>query len=291
MAGRRVRRGPTPALPLVRLAVVALAMLGCEAALPSAEPIVTEPPATLAPAPPSGEGIELVVFAAASLRDVVAAAKPIYEADHPGITLTVAADSSAALRTQIEQGAEADVFLSADESNPGRLVEANLAAGTAVAFATNALALVVPSSNPGGLETPADLAEPGLAIIAAGEDVPISLYAEQLLGGLATVPGYPADFVAAYRANVVSHEDSVRAVLTKLELAEGDAGFVYVTDAIASTGVRVIPLPDGVNVTATYAGVVVANSRNLPAARQFFDWMTGPDGGAVLARFGFGPPP
>jgi len=268
-------------------AVAALA-LGCGGPIESEEPIVTEAPPT-APVTPAGDRIELVVFGAASLRDVLAAAKAVYEADHPEVTITVAADSSAALRTQIEQGALADVFLSADIANAQQLVDAGLTRGPPVGFASNALALVAPAANPAGIEGPADLARPGVKIVAAGDDVPITVYASTVVARLAELPGYPSGFPAAYKANVVSHEANVRTVLTKVELGEADAGFVYVTDAVSSNEVRVIPLPADTNVTAGYAGVVLLDAVHPDEASRFLAWIAGLDGQAVLARFGFGP--
>jgi len=250
--------------------------------------VVTEAPPT-APGTPAGDRFELVVFGAASLRDALAAIKAVYEADHPEVTITVAADSSAALRTQIEQGALADVFLSADTLNPQRLVEAGLTTGPALEFASNAVALVVPLANPAGIEAPVDIVRPGTKVVAAGEDVPITIYTAMVVAAVASTPGYPAGFVAAYEANVVSREANVRAVLTKIELGEADAGFVYVTDAVASSQVRVIPLPPGTNVAARYAGVVLGDAVRPAEAARFLAWIAGPDGQAVLARFGFGP--
>lgn len=269
---------------------LATVLLGCGEAVESEPPVETVAPPT-APATPSGDRVELIVFAAASLRNVLAAAKATFEADHPGTTITVAADSSAALRTQIEQGASADVFLSADASNPDRLVEAGLTDGAGEVFASNGLALVVPVANPAGIEAPSDLARPGVKIVAGGLDVPLTGYVDDLVARLGAVPGYPSDFVAAYRSNIVSREDNVRAVLAKLELGEGDAGFVYVTDAVTASEVRVVPLPGGLNVRAVYVGVVLRSSAEPAAARRFLDWIAGPDGQGVLAGFGFGPPP
>jgi len=285
MLGRRV------AWAAVRATILAMLLLGCAGATEESEPpVITEAPPT-ARVSASGDRVELIVFGAASLRDALAAAKAVYESDHPTVTLTVAADSSAALRTQIEQGAAADVFLSADALNPQRLVEAELASGEAVVFARNAVALVVPLDNPAGIATPADLADPGVKVVAAGEDVPITIYAGQVVDQLAALPGYPDGFAAAYQRNVVSREDNVRAILTKIELGEGDAGFVYVTDAVGSSQVRVVPLPSGANVAATYAGIVLRDATEPDEARRFLDWFSGPDGQAVLTRFGFGPPP
>ena len=245
--------------------------------------------ADVSPAP-SAAGGELTVYAAASLKGAVEAAQVAYEAANPGTTLTISTNSSSALETQIEQGAPADVFLSADTTNPQRLVDKGLAEGDPVTFASNELTIIVPASNPAGVTTPVDLAKSGIKVIAAGDEVPITKYATALVDNLAREPGYPADFAAAYAANVVSKEDNVKAVVVKIELGEGDAGIVYVTDAKASNKVAPIEVPESANVPATYDGVVVKASKKAAAARAFLDWFAGPDGRAVLSGLGFLPP-
>lgn len=231
--------------------------------------------------------VELTVLAAASLKDVLAAVKTAYEGIVPGITLTISTDASSMLRAQIEQGAPADVFLSADEANPRTLVDAGLADGQAIDFAGNSLTIVVPHDNPAHLVGPRDLAMPGLKIVAAGDEVPITAYARQTVARLAALPGYPADFAAAYDANVVSREQNVRAVLTRIELGEADAALVYRTDALASSKVKLIELPAEAAVSVAYAGVVPRASTHPAAAHAFLDWLKGPAGTAVLAGFGF----
>jgi len=240
---------------------------------------------------PSAAATDLTIFGAASLKGVLEAAKTAYEASHPGMTLTLSTDSSSVLAAQIEQGAPADVLLSADASNPRKLVAGGFASGDAVAFASNELAIVVPSDNPAGVTSPADLARSGLTIIGAGDGVPITTYATQLVDALASEPGYPAGFAAAYTANIVSREDNVKAMVAKIELGEGDAGIVYVTDAAASTKVMTIDIPAAADVRATYSGVVVKASPNQAAAEAFLDWFAGPGGQAILSSFGFLPPP
>jgi molybdate transport system substrate-binding protein len=240
---------------------------------------------------PSTAIARLTVYGAASLKSALDQAKSAYEAVHPGTTLTISSDSSSTLETQIEQGAPADVFLSADESNPKKLVDGGLADGAAVTFAANELTIVVPTANPAGITTPAGLAKAGVKVIAAGDSVPITKYATQLVANLANRPGYPAGFAAAYTANIASREDNEKALIAKIELGEGDAGIVYVTDAKTSTKVRTIDVPDAANVPATYDGVVVKASKNAAAARAFLDWFAGPDGRAILAGLGFLPPP
>jgi molybdate transport system substrate-binding protein len=232
---------------------------------------------------------DLTIYGAASLKSVLDAVDIAYEAANPGVTLTMSTDSSAALAAQIEQGAPADVFLSADTANPRKLADHRLASGDPIAFARNTLAVIVPTANPAAIAAPADLAVPGVKVVAAGDAVPITTYADQLVANLARQPGYPADFRAAYMANVVSKEDNVKAVVARVELGEGDAAIVYRTDAEASTKVKSIDVPDDANVAAICAGVVIAGSPNVPAARRFFDWLVAADGQKIFARFGFLP--
>jgi molybdate transport system substrate-binding protein len=233
--------------------------------------------------------LELTIYGAASLQGVLAKVRAVYEAAVPGTGLTISTDSSAALETKIEQGAPADVFLSADTANPQKLVDKGLADGKAVVFATNRLVVIVPSSNPAAITSPADLAKPGIKVIAAGDSVPIAKYATQLVANLAGEQGYPADFVASYTTNIASKEDNAKAEVAKIELGEGDAAIVYATDARASTRVATIEVPESANVPARYAGVVVRRSANAAAA-AFLAWFAGPDGQAILGSFGFLPP-
>jgi molybdate transport system substrate-binding protein len=235
--------------------------------------------------------VELTIFGAASLKGALEKAKTAYEADVPGTTVTLSTDSSSALEAQIEQGAPADVFLSADSTNPKKLVDRGLADGAAVTFARNKLTVIVPTDNPGGITSPADLARSGTKIIAAGDEVPVTTYATQLINNLAREADYPANFAAAYASNVVSKEDNVKAVVAKVELGEGDAAIVFVTDARASTSVMPVDVPDSANVDATYNGVVIRASRNTAAAKAFLTWFAGPAGEAILSSFGFLPPP
>ena len=246
---------------------------------------------TTAAAASSAPPAALTIYGAASLKGVLDKVKTAYETANPGTTLTISTDSSATLETQIEQGAPADVFLSADTTNPKKLVDKGLAAGAPVTFAGNKLTIIVPTANPAGIKTPADLAKTGVKVIAAGDAVPITKYATMLVANLAKESGYPADFAAKYTANIASKEDNVKAIVAKIELGEGDAGIVYVTDAKASTKVTTVDVvPDTANVPATYAGVVVKASKNAAAAQAFLTWFAGPDGQAILSSFGFLPP-
>jgi molybdate transport system substrate-binding protein len=258
---------------------------------PTTAPSVALPTATASSgAPASAVSADLTIYAAASLKAALAKVKAAYETAYPGTTLTISTDSSSALETKIEQGAPADVFLSADTSNPQKLIDKGLAAGALTKFAGNLLTVIVPKANPAHIKTPADLAEPGVKIIAAGDAVPITKYATQLVANLAGQAGYPDQFASRYPLNIVSKEDNVAGVVSKIELGEGDAGIVYVTDAKTSTRVTTIEVPPAANVPATYGGVTVKASKNATAAAAFLSWLAGPDGQAILATFGFRAP-
>jgi molybdate transport system substrate-binding protein len=250
--------------------------------------------ATAAPRVPASAAppaTALTIYGASSLKAALTKAKTAYEAANPGTTLTISTDSSSTLETQIEQGAPADVFLSADTTNPQKLISKSLASGSPVKFACNLLTVIVPTANAASISTSADLARSGVKVIAAGDSVPITKYATQLVANLAKEAGYPSGFAAAYTANIASREDNVAAVVSKIELGEGDAAIVYVTDAKTSAKVTTIAVPADANVPATYSGVVVAASKNAAAAQAFLSWFSGPGGQTILASFGFLPPP
>ena len=257
---------------------------------PSASAVaVPSAPPSLAPVDNAAPPAALTIYGAASLKGALEQLKTSYEDGRPGTTLTLSTDSSAALAAQIEQGAPADGFLSADITNPRKLVDKGLA-DAAVNFAGNVLTVIVPPDNPGGLATPADLAKSGVKVIAGGDDVPITTYAKQVVDLLARIPGYPAGFAAAYDANVVTKEDNVKAVVAKIEMGEGDAAIVYVTDATESGRVATIALPAEASVAAIYAGVVVKDSTNLAAAHAFLGWLSGAEAQLILTQLGFTAP-
>ena len=252
---------------------------------PSVGPVESRTGGSIQPAPPT----ELTIYAAASLKAALLKVQAVFEPDW-NVRLTISTDSSTALETKIEQAAPADVFLSADTANPQKLVDKGLASGSVVTFAGNLLTVIVPAANPASIVTPADLAKPGVKIVAAADGVPIQKYAAKLVTNLAKEAGYPAGFAVAYAANVISKEDNVGAVASKIGLGEGDAAIVYVTDAKAWDNIRTIDVPADANVPATYGGVVVKASTNQAAAASFLAWLAGPDGQAILATFGFLPP-
>jgi len=264
--------------------VAALVCAGCSGAVASNSPAPPSAP-TVPPA------VELTVYAAASLTEVFDALAVTYEAANPDVTVTLSYDSSAALRAKIEQGARVDVFASADTQNPDALVAAGLATGPTAVFASSELAVIVPASNPARLGDPYGLANPGVKVIAAGENVPITGYAMRLLENLEAYRGAQADLIPSYQRNVVSREDNVKGIVAKVELGEGDGGIVYATDALAAGDrVATLPIPPGTNVRVVYGAVIPADAPAPDAATAFLAWLLGPDAQAILASHGFAAP-
>ncbi len=226
----------------------------------------------------------ITVYAASSLTDAFGEAAIAFT-DETRIEVSLSFGASSTLRAQIEQGAPADVFASADARTALALVDAGVTDDDAIPFATNALAIVVPADG-SPIDGWTDLAQRGVRIVAAGEAVPITRYADQLVDRLAALPEAPAGFADAYRANVASREDNVRAALTKVALGVADAAIVYQTDAADEPKVRTVVIPPAANVAAEYDLVGV---RQSTAADRFVEWLLGEEGRAILARHGFGP--
>ncbi len=232
----------------------------------------------------------LTVFAAASLTEAFQEIGQAFETAYPGSQVTINFAGSQQLALQIEQGAQADVFASANQRYMDQLVANGLVAGDAPAtFARNQMVVILPAQNPGQVETLHDLAQPGLKLILAGEQVPVGAYARQVLEQMASDPAYGPGYQEAVLANVISNEENVRQVVAKVQLGEADAGIVYcsnVTPALAGK-LGEIAIPDQFNVTATYPIAVLKSAPNDDPARQFVQFVLGPEGQRILERWGF----
>jgi molybdate transport system substrate-binding protein len=231
------------------------------------------------------DGGALTVFAAASLRDVFTHLGASFERDHPGVKVQFNFAGSQELRTQLEYGAPADVFASADT----RHMDAARTAGVVDApqlFATNAPVIVVPADNPGKVKSIGDLATVKRLVIGVPE-APIGAYTLQILDKARTQFGQ--DFPARVQARVGSRELNVRQVLTKVMLGEADAGIVYRTDASSGGDrVQIVEIPAQFNVVAEYPIAAVARTPRPELARAWIALLTGPAGQAALADAGFG---
>jgi molybdate transport system substrate-binding protein len=276
------RAGPRGAIMASLLGLVVLALAGCAAAGGLA-------PGGPAAAQPEGR---LVVFAAASLTEAFQELGRQFEAGHPGTEVIFNFAGSQQLAQQLAQGAPADVFASANQRQMDAAVAAGRVAKDAVLpFARNRLVVIFPAENPAGLATLQDLGRPGVKLVLAAPEVPAGSYAREFLSTASGAPGFPPGYGAAVLANVVSYEESVRSVLSKVALGEADAGIVYSSDVGAEAAGQVgrLDIPDGLNVVASYPIAAVAVAAHPQLARDLVDFVLSPQGQATLAHHGFEP--
>ena len=216
------------------------------------------------------------VFAAASLTAAFNAIGKSFHEAHPGVAIFNNFAGTPTLVTQIEQGAPADVFASADTTNMTKLTADGFTAGTSQVFAHNQLEIVVAPGNPKGISGLADLAKAGLIYITEAPTVPAGKYALQALA------------TAGVTVTPKSLETSVSGVISKIELGEADAGIVYTTDVTAAgSKVQGVPIPAADNVIAIYPIIAVKGSKNLDVANAFIAYVVSAEGQATLASFGF----
>jgi len=231
---------------------------------------------------------ELAVFEAASLKDVFARLAQRFEKDRPGVKVVTNAAGSQELRAQIEHGATADVFASADRKQMEALAAQGLTVAPAI-FTCNEPVVIVRPALATTVKGLVDLPRLDRIVIGTPE-VPIGAYTLQILQKAAAKHG--ADFPARVQAKVASRELNVRQVLAKVVLGEADAGIVYRTDALTAGGkVRVVDIPPELNVIAEYPIAPVKGAPHPDLARRFIDLVTSPAGAAALREAGFSPCP
>jgi molybdate transport system substrate-binding protein len=237
---------------VVLLAVLALAALGSQA---------------------RGAGqAQITVYAAASLTDVFPKIDPNQRYSFGG---------SNTLAAQIQQGAPADVFASANMTLPNQLLASDVCSKPIV-FTRNTLVVIIPRSNPAGIRTVYDLTKPGVKVVVAGAGVPVGSYTLQILRNM--------NLSAGVLRNVVSRETDVREVLSKVALGEADAGFVYRTDARSVPGkVTVLRLPAWAQPKVQYGMCVVASSTHRADALAFVNKVLSKAGQSKLVSAGFLP--
>ncbi len=267
---------------LFLLAVASLAVMGCA-------PVVA--PAQPESAANSGTST-LTVFAAASLIDAFKEIGAEFALAHPGTEVIFNFAGSNQLATQIGEGAPADVFASANGTQMNvAIATGRILSGTQQTFVRNRLVVVTPADNPAGLASMQDLATPGAKIVFAAKEVPVGGYSLDFLDKAEADGSLGAGFKDAVIGNVVSYEENVRVVLTKVTLGEADAGIVYTSDAAASGEGKVgqIEIPDIFNTIATYPIAPLNDSPNLDLAQQFVTLVLAPAGQQILEKYGFIP--
>lgn len=244
--------------------------------------------ATTAAATATGE---LVVYAAASLTDSFNEVKSELEKANPGLKITYNFAASNQLRTQLEQGAKADVFASADQVQMDNALKAGLVNDGGRVFVRNRLVLVVPKNNPGKVEKLQDLARSGLKVVFAQKDVPVGNYTSQALEKLSKDPAYGSDFQSKVEANIVSREGNVKQVASKVQLGEADAGVVYLSDVTPNitSQLTVIDIPDQFNTLASYPIAPLKAAPNAAGAKVFINYVVGEKGQAILKKNNFVP--
>lgn len=306
----------SPRYTVLLLAILALVVLGCA---PAAAPAPTNPPPTAAPptnssttaaatgapaatatlvlptfAPPTSASgaTDLTVFAAASLTDAFKEIAAQFEAAHPGVKVIYNFGGSNILRAQLEQGARADVFASANTTEMDNARKAGLAGNDDEIFVNNRLVVITPADNPGGVQALQDLAKPGLKLVVADKNVPVGNYFLQMLDKMSADPEYGADWRPKVVKNVVSQENNVKAVVSKVVLGEADAGVVYVTDPTPDvvSKLKSIAVPDKFNTVARYPIVTLKDASQPDLAKQFVAFVLAKDSGqAILQKWGFIP--
>ncbi|MFH8727229.1 molybdate ABC transporter substrate-binding protein [Streptomyces termitum] len=266
LTGRRTATAALTAALLVPLAA-------CSSGTGSGKAAVGSTPAGSASAAPRAD---LTVLAAASLTDVFKTAGAAYEKAHPGTRLTFSFAGSQELVAQVSQGSPADVLVTADTKSMDK-VRADT--GTPAIIAKNRLVIATAKGNPFKVDELKDLTDAKLKVVLAAPEVPAGKYSKQILEkqNLTVKP--------------VSQEPNVRAVLSKVELGEADAGLVYKTDAeSAKDKVDAVEIPDDQNAVAQYPAATIKDSGNAEAAAAFVAWLSSPEGQKILQDAGFQKP-
>lgn len=237
--------------------------------------------------PPLDTERTLTVFAAASLAPAFEELARELERRTPQLSVRINAAGSQQLVRQLSQGAEADVFAAADERWMRFVAERGLVESPRL-LARNRLVVIVANRPELQRLELLNLASPGVKVVLAAPEVPAGGYAREVLRRLGAAPGFGADFAGRVEQGIVSLEDNVRGVLTKVRLGEADAGIVYASDVVgADSGLRLIPIPPAFNVTADYYIAIVRSAGDSASARAFVALALGNEGQAILSRRGF----
>jgi molybdate transport system substrate-binding protein len=220
----------------------------------------------------------VVVFAASSLTEAFTAMGEAFDATNPAVEVMFNFAGSGDLVTQINEGAPADVFVSADDANMTRLTDAGGNAGEPVVIARNTFAIIVGPGNPQSITGLADLADPDLIVVLCADTVPCGKGAATVLAN------------AGVTVTPKSYEEKVKGVVTKVTAGEADAGIVFATDVVAARdAAEGVAIADDLNAISNYPIVVTKNAPNAAAAQAFVDFVASAEGQAILTKYGFLP--
>ncbi|MFZ0004453.1 MAG: molybdate ABC transporter substrate-binding protein [Methanoregula sp.] len=259
---------------------------------PTAAPTTVAPTATPAPSfTPSANN--LVVYTAASLTGASKTIGSSFTKAYPSTTVSFDLDGTQALKTQVENGAYADVFISASNSYTNTLKsEGYFVDGTVQPLATNYIIVILPPANTANIQSLADLAKPGVKIAIEQKAVPAGTATLAVIGNLAN-DTLSQSWANATMSNVVTQETSEPAVAAKVALGEVDAGFVYQSTATAAPSgtYTTLTIPQKDNYLQTYTIGILKGSQNKAAAAEFEQYMLSSAGQQILAQYGFSAPP
>ena len=244
----------------------------------------------------SGESVELIVFAAASLTETLNAIAETYSAENPGVTFSFNFDSSGTLKTQIQEGADCDLFISAGQKQMNQLditasADVNtdgldfVDPSTRVDLLENKVTLTVPAGNPKGIESFDQLAEllkGGDVMLAIGNsDVPVGQYTQKILAY------YDLDEAALTAAGVITYGSNVKEVTTQVSEASVDAGVVYCTDAYSAGLTPVDEATKEMCGQVIYPAAVMKNALHAEAAKEFLAYLRTDKAATVFESVGF----
>lgn len=234
---------------------------------------------------------ELTVFTAASLTGAFGEIGQIYE-NETNIDVVFNFDGSQVLRTQIDNGAYADVFASANTKQMNALKAEELMNNSSVSiFTRNKISLIIPKDNPAKIKNLTDLAKPGVKIVIGTKDVPVGDYAIQIINKLGNDSAYGPEYKKKVMDNIVSQETTVSHVVTKIALGEADVGFAYVSDVTEDLAGKVdkIEIPDEYNVIGQYPIGILKESKYPVESEEFINLVESERGRSVLEKYGFEP--
>jgi molybdate transport system substrate-binding protein len=263
-------------------------LAGCQAAAPLLPAQATQPASPAQAAHPQ----TITVFAAASLTEAFTTIAEAFNTQNPGVEIQFNFAGSQQLAQQLAQGAPADVFASANSAQMDAAVSAGrVAEASAQTFIRNRLVVIYPEENPAGLARLQDLTKPSLKLVLAAKEVPVGGYSLQFLEKASQPAGFGSDFMEKVLSNVVSYEENVRAVYSKVALGEADAGIVYATDIPKDDPADVgkLDIPAELNVVVSYPIAPVQDSANPELAASFVEFVLSPAGQTILADYGFYP--
>lgn len=235
------------------------------------------------------QGVTLTVLAASSLTDAFGGLADTFEKENPDVTVKTSFESSSTLLAQIQQGAPADVFASADEAKMQTATDEGLVEGEAEIFVKNREVVMVPKDNPAGIERFRDIAKPGVKLVLAEDEVPVAEYAEEILSK--ADEEYGGDFEKTVMSNIVSREADVRASVNRVALGEADATFGYESDYTPDVRdkVETVEIPANLNIIATYPIAALKDAEEPELAQKWVDLVTSEKGQRVLEKWGFEP--